>query len=214
MVEIKWFGHACFGIKTENKIMIVTDPFDKKDVGYENPDVTADIVLVSHNHPDHCKVENIGGNPTVIKDSGQNTQLDITFRGISSFHDAASGSQRGKNIIFCFSSDGINICHLGDLGHLLDAKQISEIGDVDILFIPVGGFFTIDHKQADSVINQLNPNIVIPMHYKTPVLPFPIKPVDKFLENKEYVEKVSGAIIQISKTDISEKQRIVVLDYK
>ena len=214
MVEIKWFGHACFGIKAENGITIVTDPFDKKDVGYENPDVAADITTVSHNHPDHCKVENIGGNPIVIKDLGECTHSGIKFKGIESFHDNTSGSQRGKNIIFCFNIDGINICHLGDLGHLLDEKQIKEIGDIDILFIPVGGFFTIDHKQANSVIDQLKPKIVIPMHYKTPVLPFPIKPVDKFLENKDNVEKISGTAFQINKADIFDKQKIILMDYK
>jgi L-ascorbate metabolism protein UlaG (beta-lactamase superfamily) len=214
MVDIKWFGHACFGITMEDGTTIAIDPFDKKEVGYENPDVEADVALISHDHYDHNKIENIKGTPEVLRWPGEHTSCGISFRGVITYHDDVSGSERGANTVFTFTVDGIRICHLGDLGHILNEQKINEIGEVDVLLIPVGGASTIDCDQADEVIEQLNPRIVIPMHYKTPPLKLPLDPVQKFLRNKENVEYLHGTTISVSKDDLPDEMKIVVLDYK
>jgi L-ascorbate metabolism protein UlaG (beta-lactamase superfamily) len=214
MVDIRWFGHSSFEIKAEDGTTIVTDPFDKKDVGYENPNVEADIATVSHEHPDHNKVKNLKGNPDVIKGSGRKRSHEIEFYGMRTYHDDAMGAKRGENTVFTFEVDGLRICHLGDLGHLLDESQAEEIGKIDILFIPVGGFFTIDAKQADKVIERLKPRIIIPMHYKTPPLKYPIEPVENFIRDKSNVEKVGSTRFSLKKEDLPEEGKIVLLEYE
>jgi L-ascorbate metabolism protein UlaG (beta-lactamase superfamily) len=130
--------------------------------------------------------------------------------GIPSFHDDTQGSQRGKNIIFAFELDGIRLCHLGDLGHMLNQAQLDSIGKVDILFIPVGGAFTIDGDQANSVVAKLKPRLVIPMHFKTPLCSIPLDGVYKFLAGKERVRRVKS--LEITSEELPAKTEIALLD--
>ncbi len=129
------------------------------------------------------------GNPKVVRGTGRSKAKGIEFKGIASYHDDAGGRLRGNNIIFCFEVDGIRVCHLGDLGHLLDDKQVKEIGSVDILLIPVGGYYTIDAKAATQVCSQLKPKVIIPMHYKTEKGLPEIAGVDEFLRGKANVTR-------------------------
>ncbi|MHC1581914.1 MAG: MBL fold metallo-hydrolase [Candidatus Syntropharchaeia archaeon] len=210
-MEIKWHGHACFEIRSSDGKIVVTDPFDES-VGYPLPDVRADVVLTSHDHYDHNNVGCIKGSPSVVRGEGEHVIDGIKFRGIHTFHDTSSGSERGENIVFVFEIDGIRLCHLGDLGHVLDEKKVKEIGEIDILFVPVGGVYTIDAKGAEKVIEQLNPRIVIPMHFKTPPLKLPVRSVDDFLKGKENVTRKKT--LSIKKEDLPEEQQIIVLDYE
>jgi len=213
-VTIKWLGHSCFLISLDDVLKIVTDPFDKS-VGYPLPDETADICVVSHDHFDHNCISVVKGNPEVIKGAGEKEAKGITFKGVASVHDEKGGSERGENTIFTWEWGGIRLAHAGDLGTDLSDSQIKEIGAVDILFVPTGGFYTIDAATASKVVASLNPKVVIPMHYKTPFLGenFPIAGVDEFLKGKENVVKVDKGSVSFTKESLPEKTTIYVLKY-
>jgi L-ascorbate metabolism protein UlaG (beta-lactamase superfamily) len=191
---------------------VLTDPFDES-VGYDAPRVRADVVLISHDHHDHNNARVVRGSPVVLKGPGKHVAKDREFRGIASFHDKEKGRLRGKNTIFCFSADGIRICHLGDLGHLLDQRTVQEIGEVDLLMIPVGGIFTIDAREAQQVVDQLSPGVVVPMHYKTADLSFELHPLERFL--KARMSQGPQKRLSLRKEEIVPgDKRIVVLDYR
>jgi L-ascorbate metabolism protein UlaG (beta-lactamase superfamily) len=212
-LEIEWFGHACFRITGSGGISIVTDPFDGRDLGYKTPDVAADIVLVSHEHFDHNKVNVVKGGPAVIRSAGLHRVKGVDVKGIQSYHDDAKGSKRGKNVIYSFELDGIAVAHLGDLGHVLSEAEAREIGRVDVVMIPVGGYFTIGPREADRVLGLIRPRVAIPMHYKTPAIDFPISPVEDFLKGKANVRRVGSNVLRLGREDLPGETQIVVLDY-
>jgi len=213
-MEITWYGHACFRIVTDKGIRIVTDPYDPGFGGlsYGSIPDEADIVTVSHDHGDHNHVDGVPGKPIVVKGAGRHEAKDITFSGVATYHDESGGSERGKNTIFTFDANGLIICHCGDLGHVLTVGEAQSVGPVDVLLIPVGGFYTIGPKEADEVISQLSPKLVIPMHFKTPKCDFPIAPVDEFLEQKSGVERVAGSSYSVSSASVGGGPSTVVLN--
>ena len=164
-MEIKYLGHSSFLAKGKNA-KVVFDPFDPLMVGLPFKKIEAEVVCVSHPHHDHDFTGVVEGNPYVVRGPGKYEIKGVKISGISSFHDDENGSKRGRNTIYVAEIDGIFLCHLGDLGHKLSDKQLSGIEGVDVLFIPVGGFYTIDPKTAVEVIAQIEPKIVVPMHYK------------------------------------------------
>jgi L-ascorbate metabolism protein UlaG (beta-lactamase superfamily) len=209
-MRIKWFGHSCFLLEAEDGTKVITDPFDES-VGYRIPEEKPDIVTVSHNHFDHNAVDLLQGNPEVVKGIGEKKIKGIIFKGIKSFHDKSRGAKRGTNTIFTFTIDGIKFCHLGDLGHLLTSEQLKEIGEVDVLFIPVGGIFTIDGQEAQEVSKQLNPKLIIPMHYKTEVCSIGIDSSEKFLKGFKKVERAKEW--RGNKKSLPSEQTVLVLEY-
>jgi len=215
-MKIKYLGHAAFVLTTQGGTRIVLDPFDAGAydgaIGYPPISETAEIVLLSHDHPDHGYAEAIKGSPTVISSGGSNLVGDIKITGVDTFHDDTGGSQRGSNVVFSLEIDGLRVTHLGDLGHSLSEEQASEIGKQDILFAPVGGFFTIDASTAGDVAARLEPRIVIPMHYKTECCGFPIAPLDTFLEGKENVKKV-GQEVEVTADSLPEKTEIWAMQH-
>ncbi len=209
---IKWLGHACFLLTSEEGLRVITDPYTVGGgINYSPIKEAADIVVISHGHADHNNVSAVRGKPEVVKGSGIRTAKGVQFRGIATYHDASQGKQRGTNTVFCFSLEGIKLCHLGDLGHLLGQAQISEIGVVDILFIPVGGFYTIDAAEASQVCNQLKSKVMVPMHFRTPQCTYPITGVDDFLRNKENVRKMDSSEIEFRLEELPTVTEIVVL---
>ena len=165
MLQIRWHGHACFEIT--NELTVVTDPHDGKSIGIPTPNVVADVILVSHDHYDHNKVKTVDKEESkVIMDTRKHSFANLQVEGISSYHDESNGEKRGENIIYKIIIDEIAFCHLGDLGHELDESTVEQIGDVDILFIPIGGTFTIDAEKAWKTIHLINPKIIVPMHYR------------------------------------------------
>jgi L-ascorbate metabolism protein UlaG (beta-lactamase superfamily) len=188
IMRIKYLGHACFLITSDDGTRIITDPYETtQDLTYGEIRESADVVTVSHEHGDHNNVAAVGGNPQAVRESASVKGID--FKGIPSYHDNSGGTKRGANTIFCFEVDGIRLCHLGDLGHMLTDKQTAELGKVEVLFVPVGGVFTIDAGTATEVCGQLNPRVIIPMHFKTPKS-FPvIAAVEEFLQGKTNVSQ-------------------------
>lgn len=210
-MKIRWLAHSSFLITTGNGTRIITDPYTVNDkVRYGEVKGPADIVTVSHEHGDHNNVAPVGGKPQIIKVTAE--AKGIRFRGIPVYHDEQAGSQRGKDTIFCFEADGIKTCHLGDLGHVLTPSQMAEIGKIDVLLIPVGGFYTIDAKAATKVCDQLKPRVIIPMHFKTPKLDFPIVDAEDFLKGRKNVKKVSGSEVEFkSPAELPVKTQVIVL---
>lgn len=198
-MDIYPLGHSSFRIKGKNAT-VVTDPFEQKS--------EADIVLVSHNHSDHNVVSKIAGEPFIVDGPGEYEIKGVTVVGVASFHDNKQGAERGGNVVYKFTVDGVNLCHLGDLGHKLTDAQVETIGDVDILFVPVGGFYTIDAKTATEVVAQIEPVIVIPMHYKGEKL----DPVVKFLKEMGAEEIAAVAKYTISKDKLPENTSVIVLE--
>jgi L-ascorbate metabolism protein UlaG (beta-lactamase superfamily) len=211
-MKIKWLGHACFLITSEGGLRVITDPYAVGGgIDYSPIKETADVVVVSHDHGDHNNVSAVQGKPEVVKGNGTKTAKGIRFKGVATSHDASQGTQRGSNTVFCFSIDGLNLCHMGDLGHVLSPGQVTEIGVVDILFVPVGGFFTIDAAMASQVCDQLKPRIAIPMHFKTPKCAYPLAGVEDFLKGKKGVRKVVGSEVEFEREDLPTGTEIVLL---
>jgi L-ascorbate metabolism protein UlaG (beta-lactamase superfamily) len=211
-MQIKYLGHAAFVIASEGGVKIVTDPYTTSpDLTYGEIRTTADIVTVSHDHLDHCNVAAVGGDPEVVRRAEASTARGIRVKGIKSYHDDEGGRMRGGNIIFCFEVDGVRLCHLGDLGHRLDDKQLREIGNVDILFIPVGGYYTIDAKTATEVCDQLKPKVIIPMHYRTNKGLSAIGGVDEFLRGKARVKWLDTSQVEFKAGELPEAGQIIVL---
>jgi L-ascorbate metabolism protein UlaG (beta-lactamase superfamily) len=210
-MKVKWLGHASFLITSNGGIRIMTDPYMPNErLTYGEIKESADIVTVSHEHLDHNNVAAVQGNPEVVKETAE--AGGIKFKGIPTYHDDAGGSQRGKNIIFCFEVDGIRVCHLGDLGHSLSDKQVTGLGSVDILLTPVGGNFTIDAKVATEVCGRLSPKVIIPMHYRNERCPnFPVAGVDDFLKGKKGVKKLDTSEAEFKQGELPATTQIIVL---
>ena len=169
--------------------------------------------MVSHDHPDHNYVQGLKGKPKVGKGPGTQEVSGVEFKGIFTYHDTSQGKERGESTIFCFTIDNIILCHLGDLGHSLNSNEVSEIGQVDLLMIPVGGFYTIDAKVASEVMDSIKPLLVIPMHFKTEKCEFPIITVDDFISGKTNVKKLDASEIEITKDNLPTSTEIQVLKF-
>lgn len=190
-MNITWLGHSSFLIKDSKGRLILTDPFNDQ-VGYETYKNTADFVTISHSHFDHSYTDEIKGNPKIINKVGTYNFDNLNIIGLPSYHDKQSGVIRGKNTIFIIEVDGYRICHLGDIGYILSDDEVNALGAIDILLIPVGGNFTIDGMEAKKLCEKVNSHIIIPMHYKTPSLNFPISGVENFIKaikNGERLQK-------------------------
>lgn len=215
-MEIAYLGHSSFKIRPKN-VTLVTDPFNSESVGLPFPKVEADIVTVSHNHEDHNQTGQVGGNPFIISGPGEYEVKEVLIFGLASFHDSSRGSARGKNTIYLIEAEGMRLCHLGDLGHKLDAEQLEEINGVDVLFLPVGGVYTLDPAEASAVVSQIEPKIVIPMHFQVkglnPAVYGKLATAEDFLkEMGEKAEILSKLVINREK--LPEERQIIILERK
>ncbi len=216
-MKIKWYGHAAFLVTSDQGVKMITDPYESGAYGgqlsYGKIKDQADIVLISHDHADHNDPKSLPGSPEIVKGSGSKTVKGISIKGISTYHDPSKGSERGANTIFTLTVDGIKICHLGDLGHILSEKELADIGSVDILLIPVGGYFTIDAKEATRVAEQIKPKILIPMHFKTEKCGFPITPVEDFLKGKSNTKRPKASEVAFEKKTLPQQMEMLVLEH-
>jgi len=180
-MRIRWHGHACFEV--EGSVRVVTDPHDGKSLGIAPPAVRADLVLVSHDHFDHNFVKGVeGDDTTVLSRPVMTVEKGVRVEGIPADHDNEGGSKRGRITMFRFELDGVSFCHLGDLGHVLHEQQVDKIAPVDVLFVPVGDVFTIGPEGARKVVEQIEPKVAVPMHYRVPGLGLSIQPVHNFIK--------------------------------
>lgn len=208
MINVKWFGHSMWKI-SNNDIAIIIDPFT--DIGYAMPTAeTADIILSSHDHFDHNNYALIGGNPEIIKTEGKFNIAGIDIHAFHTFHDETNGSERGDNLLLRFNLDNKIFLHCGDIGHMISDGLCEEIGKVDVLLIPIGGHFTINAQTAKKIVDKLKPKIVFPMHYKTDVLDFPIKPVEEYLKLIDDHHHFNSTQIELTEDSFVSKQTITL----
>jgi L-ascorbate metabolism protein UlaG (beta-lactamase superfamily) len=210
-MKVQWYGHACFLIEGQG-IRLVTDP-PNPDVGYSLPQAAIDVVTVSHAHHDHNYVEGLQGNPVVVKTPGRRQVKGLQVEGYSTWHDNAGGAQRGPNLIFAWEMDGVRAAHLGDLGHLLGTETLQALGRIDLLLAPVGGVFTVDAAGAKQVVDQIQPRLVVPMHYRTPALSFKLGAVDDFLRLFPPGQVRREQALEIDRRGLPDSLEVVVLDY-
>jgi len=209
---ITWYGQSCFKI-TSGDLTIAVDPFSKE-IGLTPPRFKADILLVSHEHYDHANVETIPEGAFVIRGPGEYEVKGVYIRGVETFHDKAQGKERGLNTAFLIEAESIRILHLGDFGEKEVRGSVSdEIGDVDILLIPVGGTYTIDEEDASRIVKQIEPRFAIPMHYKIPGLKINLSGVEPFLKEMGAAKVVAQEKLVVKKKDMEEegKTEVVIL---
>ena len=211
-MDIYWYGQACFKIKGKTA-SIITDPFNPEFVGLKLPkDTEAEVVSVSHDHGDHNNVPAVTGEPILVQGPGEYEVKSVAVVGVQSYHDTQKGAERGKNTIYNFQIDGLNVVHLGDFGQeALTQEQIGEIGQTDILMIPVGGVYTIDSKTAAEIVAQLEPRIIIPMHYKIDGLKFELEPVDNFLKAMGTESPDPIMKFTVTKDKLPDEPKVVVM---
>jgi L-ascorbate metabolism protein UlaG (beta-lactamase superfamily) len=210
-MDIQWFGQSCVKIKSK-KATIIIDPYDANFTGLKKLKLSGDILTISHDHEDHNAREVVDGDPVVLWGPGEYEVKGVRIKGILSFHDNKQGKERGRNTIFVFNVEDVSVCHLGDLGHILTSEQLEAIGAVDVLCVPVGGVYTIDGVEAVQVIAQLEPKIIIPMHYALPDLKFDLHEVEEFL--KAYGQHRPDVLskLSISADKMPEVTQVVLLE--
>ena len=216
-MKLKWYGHSAFKLTTDKGLRIIVDPYES---GFGNGGLAygkitdeADLVLTSHEHGDHNHVGDIKGKFTRIEKEGPHDIGGVKVNAIPCFHDASKGKDRGKNLIFVIEADGLKLAHLGDLGHPLSPDILQKIGSIDVLLLPVGGFYTIDAKEATDVMNAVKPRLTIPMHYKTEKCAFPITTVDEFTRGKKGVKMADATELNLTKESLPGEAEIVVLKH-
>lgn len=198
-MKITWLGHSSFRLEESTGTSVVTDPYNGKIVGYDMQRVSADAVTMSHHHNDHDDTANVDGQPQLIDTLGFWEIKGVDVSSLLSYHDGVEGKKRGDNLIFKFRMDGVDLCHLGDVGEECTVRLGDSIGTVNVLMIPVGGNYTIDAEKAKEYVDFLMPDIVIPMHYKTPSCQLDIDKADKFLElfDEEQIVRIDGDTVEV-----------------
>lgn len=215
MIDITWYGQACFKVKGK-AASLVFDPYSAQFTGLPQLRLDADVVCVSHEHQDHNFTEAVGGvedkGPFIIEGPGEYEISKVNIVGIDSFHDDQSGSERGSNTIYLATVDDVNIVHLGDLGQSkLAQDQVEQLSSCDVLMIPVGGVYTIGAKDAPDIIAALEPKIIIPMHYKLEGLKFNLDTVDKFLHAMGKEKPEAQAKLSVARDRLPDEPQIVLL---
>ena len=210
-MEISWLGHSCFHLRGKN-VTLITDPFSPQ-LGHSLGKISAPIVTISHNHSGHNYAVGVGGNPRVVRGPGEYEISDVLITGVASYHDDKHGQDLGRNTIYIIHMDDLVICHLGDLGHILQEEQLEEVADADLLLVPIGGQHTINATQAAEVISQVEPHIVIPMHY-SPTIGDAANPLDKFCREMGIEAINPQPKLSITRSSLPAEAQVVILSIR
>lgn len=213
-MEISWLGHSCFQLRGKN-VTLVTDPFSPQQGSSQGESsqlgkISASIVTVSHNHAGHNNVVAVGGNPHAVKGPGEYEISDVLITGVASYHDDKKGQEYGRNTIYVIHMDDLVICHLGDLGHILQEEQLEEVADADILLVPIGGEHTINATQAAEIISQVEPRVVIPMHYHADGAETPAS-LGKFCREMGVENITAQPRLVVTRSNVPAETQVVVL---
>ena len=209
-MDISWLGHSCFLLRGKN-VTLVTDPFTPA-LGDLPPlgKIAAPSVTISHNHAGHNNVAAISGSPRVVRGPGEYEISDVLITGVASYHDNQRGKEYGRNTIYVIHMDDLAICHLGDLGHTLQEEQLETVADADVLLIPIGGQHSITITQAAEIISQVEPRIVIPMHYRPTTAETP-GPLDKFCREMGVETINAQPRLVVSRTNLPMETQVMIL---
>ena len=210
-MEITWLGHSCFRIKGSYDV-VIADPYSP-DLGYSLGKPAASIVTVSHQHPGHSYVQGVGGEPRLVTGPGEYEIGGVLIIGMDTFHDKVRGRERGKNTVYLIEIDEVSVCHLGDLGHVLTAGEVEELGNVDVLLLPVGGESTINAPMAAEIVRQLEPKVVVPMHYKTQAISWELEPVDRFLKEIGAKQVNPQPKLSLTRSSLPDSTQVFLLSY-
>jgi L-ascorbate metabolism protein UlaG (beta-lactamase superfamily) len=213
-MEISWLGHSCFQLRGKN-VTLVTDPFSPQQGPSQGElprlgKISASIVTVSHNHPGHNNFMAVSGNPRVVRGPGEYEISEVLITGVASYHDDKKGQEYGRNTIYVIHMDDLVICHLGDLGHILQEEQLEEVADADVLLLPIGGEHTINATQAAEIISQVEPRVVIPMHYRPASSDVP-GPLGKFCREMGVETIDPQPKLTITRSSVPTETQVVVL---
>lgn len=220
MFEIYYLGHAAFKIKTSQATVII-DPFDPKVVGLPWKNQLADLALITHSHGDHSYSAGIEGSPFIINHPGEYEVKGVQVFGLPAYHDSKKGAEKGLMTLYLIQVEGMTIAHLGNLGHRLEEEQLRQMENIDILMVPVDGVGSIGPKEAVETIKELEPSIVIPMHYldETGDESYKKKYREKGFQTlkdflSEYEAEAEEAVEKIkikNREDLGEETKIVVM---
>ena len=210
-MEISWLGHSCFHLRGKN-VTLITDPFSPQ-LDRSLGKISAPIVTISHNHPGHNYAVGVDGSPRVVRGPGEYEISDVLITGVASYHDDKHGQELGRNTIYVIHMDDLVICHLGDLGHILQEEQLEEVADADLLLVPIGGQHTINATQAAEVISQVEPHIVIPMHY-SPTIGDAVNPLDKFCREMGIEAINPQPKLSITRSALPAEAQVVILSIR
>ena len=210
-MEISWLGHSCFHLRGKN-VTLITDPFSPQ-LDRSLGKISAPIVTISHNHPGHNYAVGVDGSPRVVRGPGEYEISDVLITGVASYHDDKHGQELGRNTIYVIHMDDLVICHLGDLGHILQEEQLEEVADADLLLVPIGGQHTINATQAAEVISQVEPHIVIPMHY-SPTIGDAVNPLDKFCREMGIEAINPQPKLSITRSALPAETQVVILSIR
>ncbi len=212
MAEITWFGHACFRLKGKDAT-IITDPYDRS-LGLGTLGQKADIVTISQDHPHHNALSAVKGEPFVARGPGEYEVRGLFVTGVWTYADDQKGQLKGRNTIFLFHLGDLVVCHLGSLGHSLNSHQLEAIGDVDVLLVPIGENTTLTTAKAIEVITQIEPKIVVPMHFEKTSVGDETSPLAKFAKEMGLKEWEAQDKLSVKGADLADTTRVVVLEVK
>jgi L-ascorbate metabolism protein UlaG (beta-lactamase superfamily) len=214
-MEITWYGHSCFRLTERGLATVVTDPFDSREVGYEPLKVQGDIVTVSHDSPSHSFVQAVKGDPRQITGPGEYEIGGVFITGIQTNGHIKKDDDEPRNTLYVFDYNGLTIVHLGDLSRVPSQTDVEALGPVTIALVPVGGGGGLNAAKAAEVINLLEPNIVIPMHYETPASTVKLDPLSKFLKEMGLPQPETSPSLKLNNAkSLAEETHVVVLDYQ
>jgi L-ascorbate metabolism protein UlaG (beta-lactamase superfamily) len=212
-VDIDWFGQSCFRIREAN-VTAITDPYDKG-IGYTLPRLRADIVTVSHPAPGHSAVSAVKGEPKILSRPGEYEVKGVFITGIQTWRGAgARGEPKEENTVFVFEFGELTICHLGDLSQVLSQAQVEALPDIHVLLVPVGGGDALDADKAAEVVSLLEPSLVIPMRYHTPLVSLKLDPLSRFLKEMGTAEQAPQETVRVSRSQLPDETQVIVLECK
>jgi L-ascorbate metabolism protein UlaG (beta-lactamase superfamily) len=214
-MELSWLGHACFRLRGKDATLITDPPAPA--TGYSLGRPSADILTISHHHPGHDFVKAVSGEPKIIDGPGEYEVQQILISGVQTYHDRERGKALGRNTAYLITMDEIQICHLGDLGGPLDNNAQEALSGADVLLIPVGGGDALDAASAVEVIAQIEPRIIVPMHYATPAFKpngSQLDPVDKFLHEMGVEAPEPLPKVAITKASLPTEPQVILLTYR
>jgi L-ascorbate metabolism protein UlaG (beta-lactamase superfamily) len=215
-MRLRYLGHAAFELELADGRRVVFDPYESGSydgaLAYGPIEGAYDIAVVSHDHPDH-RFEGVVSRAGVVWAEAGETDIDgIKITSIRTFHDETEGSERGSNLISIVEADGLRVAHLGDLGHAISKADVPVLDGVDVMILPVGGYFTIDSAAAKAIVDEFQPKITIPMHYKTERCGFPIAPVDDFTSLMGEFDDGGGSELDLGTGSLPAEAKVIVLD--